>query len=151
MLAWSFMFLVVAVIMAVLGYTGLVSEPALIARIVFWISIALFLVSFVPGLRGWTRTRGRPGQRRSGLWVLATVFVLIGIAIVVIIGVYGKSFQGPARVWQTDRPARQERPGGAAPPSQTPAQPPGPLGPPGGPGPTEPTAPTTPPPAPYGR
>jgi uncharacterized membrane protein YtjA (UPF0391 family) len=152
MLAWSFVFLVLALITAVLGYTGVVSEPALIARIIFWVSIALFLVTLVPGLRMSPRTRGRPGQSRSKLWVVATAFVLIGIAIVVIIGVYGTSFQGPARVVQTDQPAPQERPGGAAPPPRTPPpQPPGPLGPPGGPGPTEPTAPANPAPTPYGQ
>jgi uncharacterized membrane protein YtjA (UPF0391 family) len=152
MLAWSFMFLVLALIMAVLGYTGVVSEPALIAKIIFWISIALFLVTLVPALRTSTRTRGRPGQRRSRLWVLATAFVVIGIAIVVIIGVYGTSFQGPARLVQTDQPAPQERPGGAAPPSRTPPpQPANPLEPPGGPGPTEPTAPATPQPSPSGQ
>lgn len=52
MLAWSFMFLVFAVIMAVLGYTGITSEPALIAKILFWVFLGLFLFSFMVGLSG---------------------------------------------------------------------------------------------------
>jgi uncharacterized membrane protein YtjA (UPF0391 family) len=52
MLAWSFMFLVFAVIMGVLGYTGISSEPALIAKVLFWIFLGLFMFSFIVGLAG---------------------------------------------------------------------------------------------------
>ena len=52
MLAWSFMFLVFAVMMAILGYTGITSEPALIAKVLCWVFIALFMFSFIVGLSG---------------------------------------------------------------------------------------------------
>lgn len=47
MLHWSLVFLVVALIAAVFGFTGIAATSAGIARILFGIFLVLFLLSFV--------------------------------------------------------------------------------------------------------
>lgn len=47
MLYWSLVFLVVALVAAVFGFTGIASTSAGIARILFGIFLVLFLLSFV--------------------------------------------------------------------------------------------------------
>ena len=47
MLHWSLVFLVVALVAAVFGFTGIASTSAGIARILFGIFLVLFLISFV--------------------------------------------------------------------------------------------------------
>ena len=47
MLNWSLSFLVVAVIAAVFGFTGLAIEAAYIAKILFFIFLVLFVVSLI--------------------------------------------------------------------------------------------------------
>lgn len=51
MLSWSLIFLVVALIAALLGFGGVAGTPAGIARILFVIFLALFLISTIAGRR----------------------------------------------------------------------------------------------------
>ena len=60
MLGWALMFLVVAIIAGVFGFTGISMVAADFARILFFIFLVLFLVSLIFGLF----RRGRPR-----LWV----------------------------------------------------------------------------------
>lgn len=50
MLYWSLVFLVVALIAAVFGFTGIAATSAGIARILFGVFLILFLVSLVSQL-----------------------------------------------------------------------------------------------------
>ncbi len=50
MLRWSLIFLVVAIVAAVFGYTGIASEAVGMAKILFLIAIVIFLVTLVFGL-----------------------------------------------------------------------------------------------------
>jgi uncharacterized membrane protein YtjA (UPF0391 family) len=57
MLGWALTFLVVALVAAVLGFGGIAGLSIEIAKIIFFVAIALFLISAVVGLvRGRTRT-----------------------------------------------------------------------------------------------
>jgi uncharacterized membrane protein YtjA (UPF0391 family) len=47
MLHWSLVFLVIALIAAVFGFTGIAATSAGIARILFGVFLILFLISFV--------------------------------------------------------------------------------------------------------
>ena len=49
MLRWTIIFLVVALIAALLGFTGIASGAAAIAKIFFYIFIVLFLISLIAG------------------------------------------------------------------------------------------------------
>ena len=51
MLRWTLLFLVVAVIAALFGYSGIAGEAAGIAQVLFFISLILFLVSLTFGWR----------------------------------------------------------------------------------------------------
>jgi uncharacterized membrane protein YtjA (UPF0391 family) len=56
MLSWVVTFLVVALIAGILGFGGIAGASIEIAKIIFFIAVALFLVSAVVGLaRGRTR------------------------------------------------------------------------------------------------
>jgi uncharacterized membrane protein YtjA (UPF0391 family) len=50
MLRWAFSFFVLALIAALFGYGGLVNSSAPIARTLFFVFFAVFLVTFVAGL-----------------------------------------------------------------------------------------------------
>ncbi|QQS12188.1 MAG: DUF1328 domain-containing protein [Rhodospirillales bacterium] len=50
MLHWSLVFLVVALVAAGLGFSGLASTAAGFAQILFFIFLALFVVSVIGGL-----------------------------------------------------------------------------------------------------
>ncbi len=50
MLRWALVFLVVAIIAALLGFTGIAGNSMYIARILFYIFIVVFLVSLIYGL-----------------------------------------------------------------------------------------------------
>ncbi len=53
MLGWALMFLVIALISAVLGFGGIAGAAIGIAKIVFFVAIALFLISAIVGaIRG---------------------------------------------------------------------------------------------------
>jgi len=49
LLHWTILFLIVAIVAAVMGFTGLASTAAGVARILFGIFLVLFLVSLVVG------------------------------------------------------------------------------------------------------
>ncbi len=49
MLNWSLTFLVVAIIAAVFGFGGIAAEATGIARILFFLFIILFVISFLTG------------------------------------------------------------------------------------------------------
>jgi uncharacterized membrane protein YtjA (UPF0391 family) len=75
MLYWTSVFLVVALIAAVLGFTGMALAAAGVAKILFFIFLVLFLISpgasgFAAGMKGlilvgpgWTA--GAPGEGRG--------------------------------------------------------------------------------------
>lgn len=50
MLRWALTFLVVALIAAVFGFTGIAGESMYIARILFYIFLVVFLVSLIYSL-----------------------------------------------------------------------------------------------------
>ena len=50
MLSWTLMFLVVALLAAVFGFTGIAMAAAGIAKILFYLFLVLFLVSLIAGL-----------------------------------------------------------------------------------------------------
>lgn len=50
MLRWALTFLVIALIAAVLGFTGIAGQSMYIARILFYIFIVVFLVSLILSL-----------------------------------------------------------------------------------------------------
>ena len=57
MLGWALTFLIVALIAAVLGFGGIAGFAVEIAKIIFFVAIALFLISAIVGLvRGRTST-----------------------------------------------------------------------------------------------
>jgi uncharacterized membrane protein YtjA (UPF0391 family) len=50
MLNWALTFLVVALIAAVFGFTGIAATAAGVAKILFYLFLVLFLVSLIAGL-----------------------------------------------------------------------------------------------------
>ncbi|HWJ99094.1 MAG TPA: DUF1328 domain-containing protein [Xanthobacteraceae bacterium] len=57
MLSWAVTFLVIALIAGVLGFGGIAIVSVELAKIVFFIAIALFLISAIAGMM---RGRGAP-------------------------------------------------------------------------------------------
>lgn len=58
LLGWAIVFFVVAIIAAILGFTGVYVAAAMIAKVLFWLFVALFIVFLVLGVarRGGPRT-----------------------------------------------------------------------------------------------
>ena len=52
MLYWSLMFLIVAIVAAVLGFGAVAGTAAAIAKILFWVFLVVFLVSLILGFAG---------------------------------------------------------------------------------------------------
>jgi len=52
MLRWAFIFLVLALVAAVFGFGGIASTAAGIAKVLFFIAIAVFLIMLMLGLVG---------------------------------------------------------------------------------------------------
>ena len=50
MLRWAFIFLVIAVIAALLGFTGIAGASAGIAQILFWLFVGVFIVMLLGSL-----------------------------------------------------------------------------------------------------
>ncbi len=50
MLKWALIFFIVSVIAGVFGFTGIASGAAAIAKILFFVAVALFLLFLVLGL-----------------------------------------------------------------------------------------------------
>lgn len=59
MLKWSFLFLVIAIVAGMLGFTGVASTSVGIAKVLFFISITLFVVLLVAGASIAGRISGR--------------------------------------------------------------------------------------------
>ncbi len=57
MLYWSATFFIIALLSAVLGFGGLAAGAADIAKVLFFLFVVLFLISFIATL--FTRGRGR--------------------------------------------------------------------------------------------
>jgi len=55
MLHWALVFLVIALVAALFGFTGIYVAAVDIARILFFVFLVLFLVSLIAG-RPWGRT-----------------------------------------------------------------------------------------------
>jgi uncharacterized membrane protein YtjA (UPF0391 family) len=58
MLGWALTFLIIAIIAAILGFGGIAIISADIAKIVFYVAIALFLISAIFGFARGGSTRG---------------------------------------------------------------------------------------------
>lgn len=52
MLRWGIIFLIIALVAAVLGFTGIAGTAAYFAKIVFAVAIILFVLSFIFGRSG---------------------------------------------------------------------------------------------------
>lgn len=50
MLNWALMFFVVALLAAIFGFTGIAVAAAGVAKILFYLFLALFLISLIGGL-----------------------------------------------------------------------------------------------------
>lgn len=50
MLRWATIFLVVAIIAAFVGFTGIAAGAATIAQVLFWIFVAVFIILLIAGL-----------------------------------------------------------------------------------------------------
>jgi len=58
MLRWALIFLVVALVAAALGFTGIAGTSAGIAQVLFWLFVGIFLVMLLGSLiRGGPRPR----------------------------------------------------------------------------------------------
>jgi uncharacterized membrane protein YtjA (UPF0391 family) len=57
MLSWALTFLVIAIIAAILGFGGIAGTAVGIAQVLFYIFIAIFVISLIFGL---VRGRGGP-------------------------------------------------------------------------------------------
>lgn len=58
MLYWALVFFIIAVIAAVFGFTGIAIGAALIAKILFFAFVLLFVIALIAGLAG--RRSSRP-------------------------------------------------------------------------------------------
>ncbi|HUR29652.1 MAG TPA: DUF1328 domain-containing protein [Planctomycetota bacterium] len=56
MLSWAITFLVIALVAALLGFGGIAGTAAGIAQVLFWVFVALFLVSLLSMLVSGRRT-----------------------------------------------------------------------------------------------
>lgn len=52
MLHWALTFLIIALVAALFGFTGLYVAATGIAKILFFVFIVLFLISLIGGMRG---------------------------------------------------------------------------------------------------
>jgi uncharacterized membrane protein YtjA (UPF0391 family) len=59
MLKWAFIFLIIGLIAGVLGFTSIAGASIAIAKIIFFIFIAIFLVMLVLGLTVFREVSGR--------------------------------------------------------------------------------------------
>lgn len=55
MLRYAVIFFIIAIVAAIFGFGGVASAASGIAMILFWIFVALFLVSLIVGLAGGRR------------------------------------------------------------------------------------------------
>lgn len=50
MFKWALIFLVVAIVAAILGFGGIAGAAAGIAQVLFWIGLALFVIALIAGV-----------------------------------------------------------------------------------------------------
>jgi uncharacterized membrane protein YtjA (UPF0391 family) len=50
MLRWSMIFLVIAIIAAVFGFGGIAADAAVIAKVLFYIFIGVFVITLIAGV-----------------------------------------------------------------------------------------------------
>lgn len=50
MLRWAVIFFIIAVVAAIFGFTGVASAAAGIAKVLFWLAVAVFVLFLVLGL-----------------------------------------------------------------------------------------------------
>lgn len=79
MLGWAIGFFIAALVAAVFGFGGIASAFTGIAIILFWVFLALFVLSLVFNTFGGTHAAGHGGSGRT----FATVALVAGVALVV--------------------------------------------------------------------
>ena len=79
MLGWAIGFFAAAIVAAVFGFGGIASAFTGIAIILFWVFLALFVLSLVFGTFGGTHAVGHSGSGRT----FATVALIAGVALLV--------------------------------------------------------------------
>ena len=57
MLGWTLTFVILAIVAAVLGFGGMASGFATIAKVLFFVFLVLFVLALVAGLFQWGRSR----------------------------------------------------------------------------------------------
>jgi uncharacterized membrane protein YtjA (UPF0391 family) len=79
MLGWAIGFFVAALVAAVFGFGGIASAFTGIAIILFWLFLALLVVSLLFGALGGAHAAGHGGSGRT----FATVALIAGVALIV--------------------------------------------------------------------
>jgi uncharacterized membrane protein YtjA (UPF0391 family) len=79
MLGWAIGFFIAALVAAVFGFGGIASAFTGIAIILFWVFLALFVLSLVFNVFGGTHAAGHGGSGRTA----ATVALIGGVALLV--------------------------------------------------------------------
>jgi uncharacterized membrane protein YtjA (UPF0391 family) len=79
MLGWAIGFFIAALVAAVFGFGGIASAFAGIAVILFWVFVALFVLSLLFGAFGGTHAAGAGGSGRTA----ATLALVAGVALLV--------------------------------------------------------------------
>lgn len=79
MLGWAIGFFIAALVAAVFGFGGIASAFTGIAIILFWVFLALFVLSFLFGTFGGAHAAGHGGSGRTA----ATVALIAGVALLV--------------------------------------------------------------------
>ena len=79
MLGWAIGFFIAAIVAAVFGFGGIASAFTGIAIIMFWVFIALFVLSWLFNAFGGTHATGHGGSGRTA----ATVALIGGVALLV--------------------------------------------------------------------
>lgn len=59
MLKWAFLFLIIGLAAGILGFTGIAGASIAIAKILFFVFIAIFLIMLVLGLTVYREVSGR--------------------------------------------------------------------------------------------
>jgi uncharacterized membrane protein YtjA (UPF0391 family) len=79
MLGWAIGFFIAALVAAVLGFGGIASAFTGIAIILFWVFLALFVLSLLFGAFGGTHAASHGGSGRT----FATIALIAGVALLV--------------------------------------------------------------------
>jgi uncharacterized membrane protein YtjA (UPF0391 family) len=79
MLGWAIGFFIAAIVAAVFGFGGIATAFTGIAIIMFWVFVALFVLSLLFGAFGGTHAAGHGGSGRTA----ATVALVAGVGLLV--------------------------------------------------------------------